>query len=107
MELSAPPPQLASNIPMAMESATQKQVVGACAPMNEFPQGEWLPPNDASFWRTWRGAERAIVSLAQARRAREHSATAFVGHAVPLYILVLKQVEFLETANRNSCRNQA
>jgi hypothetical protein len=34
MEVPMPPPQLASNIPTAIESGTQKQV---CAPINEFP----------------------------------------------------------------------
>jgi hypothetical protein len=49
MELSAPPPQLASNIPVAIESATQKQVVGTCARINDFPQGEWLPAMMPAF----------------------------------------------------------
>jgi len=57
-----PPPQLASNIPTATESATEKQVVGACAPMNDYPQRSGFG-NDVSVGPTWRIAERAIVSL--------------------------------------------
>jgi hypothetical protein len=59
MGVPTPPQQLASNIPTATESATEKQVVGACAPMNEYPQRSGFG-NDVSVGPTWRIAERPL-----------------------------------------------
>jgi hypothetical protein len=72
--------------------------------MNVYPQRRVASRDYASVWPTWRGAERAIVSLASGSGSSEHSATAFVGHAVLLYILlyilVLKQVEWRQRTEK-------
>src|ERR1035441_7286136 len=59
MGVPTPPPQLASNIPTATESATEKQVVGACAPMNEYPQRRGFA-YDVSVWQTSRIAQTPL-----------------------------------------------